>query len=101
MTWQPADLLPSKVFRQYPHRFAAPPPRCEQILPGSDGTVATDAEHVQTLLAQARLLDECGLLSGGRRTCLLSTRTACACFLYVLPYCGVWLRVHCLDVLQQ
>jgi hypothetical protein len=64
MTWRPSDLLPSKVFRQCPHESSRQRARRDNLLPmGFDGFISTDAEHVQSLMAQARLVDECASAS--------------------------------------
>ena len=58
--WQPSDLLPLKVYRQYPRKFAAPQPqRDPSVAATAEGRPATREEHVRKLLAQAQQAEEC------------------------------------------
>jgi hypothetical protein len=52
--WQPSDLIQKKVLRQYRRKYGDPQPRRDNILARADGTLPSDCDHVQYLIAEAR-----------------------------------------------
>jgi hypothetical protein len=59
-SWQPSDLLPLKVYRQYPRKFSAPRAQRDQALAAAPGgRPPSNKAHVAHLLAQARAAEEC------------------------------------------